>query len=40
LLDYFIGAHYLYHKELLIDELEKQFKLEKDKVILGVNAFL
>lgn len=40
LLDYFIGANYLYHKELLIDELEKQFTLEPEKVILGVNAFL
>lgn len=40
LLDYFIGANYLYHKEIMIDELEKSFTLERDKVILGVNAFL
>lgn len=40
LLDYFIGANYIYHKELIIDELEKHFKLEPQKVILGVNAFL
>lgn len=40
LLDYFISASYLYHKELLIDELEKNFTLEKGKVIMGVNAFL
>jgi type VI secretion system protein ImpH len=40
LLDYFIGANYLYHKEILIDELEKNFTLAADKVILGVNAFL
>lgn len=40
LLDYFIGANYLYHKELLIDELEKNFTLQPEKVILGVNAFL
>jgi type VI secretion system protein ImpH len=40
LLDYFIGANYLYQKELLIDEPEKQFTLEPGRVILGVNAFL
>lgn len=40
LLDYFIGANYLYHKEILIDELEKGFALQAGKVILGVNAFL
>jgi type VI secretion system protein ImpH len=40
LLDYFIGANYLYHKEILIDELEKNFTMAPDKVILGVNAFL
>lgn len=40
LLDYFIGANYLYHKEILIDELEKNFTLAPEKVILGVNAFL
>jgi type VI secretion system protein ImpH len=40
LLDYFIGANYLYHKEILIDEQEKNFTLETGKVLLGVNAFL
>lgn len=40
LLDYFIGANYLYHKEIMIDELEKNFTLEAGKVMLGVNAFL
>ncbi len=40
LLDYFIGANYLYHKEILIDELEKNFTLQEGKAILGVNAFL
>lgn len=40
LLDYFIGANYLYHKEIVIDELEKSFLLKKGNVILGVNAFL
>ena len=40
LLDYFIGANYVYHKEIIIDPLEKQFTLVPGKVIMGVNAFL
>lgn len=40
LLDYFIAANYVYHKEILIDPLEKQFTLHPEKVMLGVNAFL
>ncbi len=40
LLDYFIGANYSYHKEILIDEPEKNFILAPEKVILGINAFL
>lgn len=40
LLDYFIGANYVCHKEILIDPLEKQFTLVPGKVIMGVNAFL
>ncbi len=40
LLDYFIGANYIWHKEILIDHLGKTFTLKKENVILGVNAFL
>lgn len=40
LLDYFIGANYIWHKDILIDRFGKTFTLKKGNVILGVNAFL
>lgn len=40
LLDYFVGANYIWHKEILIDHHGRTFTLKKDNVILGVNAFL